>query len=213
MLSKDILPKLEREDVETRLNQIEHVVTTRLNAINLQRLKKVWLCQDSIPSTYKDLKWYGLVKVQSTYRDSKRYDHVKTQCDSKRYGHVKTQCDSKRYGHVKTQCHHPTETQKGIAMSRLNTINMTQNSMAMSRFNQSTEINKRYGHVMVHHHLSRKWKQMDNAKFNHNIQGTLNTLDNYKVQHLQYRDTQKSMVTVRVNAINHTLFQGKLITK
>ena len=43
---------------------------------------------------------------------------------------------------------------------------------------------------------------MDNAKFNHNIQGTLNTLDNYKAQHLQYRDTQKSMVTVRVNAIN-----------
>ena len=129
MLSKDILPKLEREDVETRLNQIEHVVTTRLNAINLQRLKKVWLCQDSIPSTYKDLKWYGLVKVQITYRDSKRYCHVKT------------------------QCHHPTETQKGMAMSRLNTINTTQNSMAMSRFNQSTEINKRYGHVMVHHHL------------------------------------------------------------
>ena len=90
------------------------------------------------------------------------------------------------------------ETQKGMAMSRLNTINTTQNSMAMSRFNQSTEINKRYGHVMVHHHLSR----MDNAKFNHNIQGTLNTLDNYKAQHLQYRDTQKSMVTVRVNAIN-----------
>ncbi|XP_078314181.1 alanine--tRNA ligase, cytoplasmic-like isoform X2 [Crassostrea virginica] len=50
MLSKDILPKLEREDVETRLNQIEHVVTTRLNAINLQRLKKeILLAQRKTP--------------------------------------------------------------------------------------------------------------------------------------------------------------------
>ena len=117
---------------------------SRTNTVNLQRLKMVWPCQGSVNLQRLKKVWPCQDSMPSSYGNSKRYCHVKT------------------------QCHHLTETQKGMAMSRLNTINMTQNSMAMSRFNrpteiqnsmamsrfnQSTEINKRYGHVMVHHHL------------------------------------------------------------
>ncbi|XP_061172354.1 alanine--tRNA ligase, cytoplasmic-like [Saccostrea echinata] len=40
MMWGDLLPKLEREDVENRLNQIGHVITTKLNQIHEQKLRK-----------------------------------------------------------------------------------------------------------------------------------------------------------------------------
>lgn len=41
MMFNAVLPKLERDDVENRLNQIEHVAMTKLNALNTQELQKV----------------------------------------------------------------------------------------------------------------------------------------------------------------------------
>lgn len=41
MMFSAVLPKLERDDVENRLNQIEHVAMTKLNALNTQELQKV----------------------------------------------------------------------------------------------------------------------------------------------------------------------------
>lgn len=40
MMFSAMLPKLERDDVENRLNQIEHVAMTKLNALNTQELQK-----------------------------------------------------------------------------------------------------------------------------------------------------------------------------
>lgn len=41
MMFSAVLPKLERDNVEYRLNQIEHVAMTKLNALNTQELQKV----------------------------------------------------------------------------------------------------------------------------------------------------------------------------
>jgi hypothetical protein len=41
MMWGDVLPKLERENVENRLNQIGHIITTKLNKVNEERLRKV----------------------------------------------------------------------------------------------------------------------------------------------------------------------------